>query len=213
MNKKKFLFIIISMLLIAVIVFISKIQFVNKREFCTVAIIDGELANYEKGEVHLITKTNNRINTKMNSHGAKMIGFLERLCVDYEVYYYDASDNNGTVRTSLIELGISMLEEIPVANINISLSGMIFSTNLEETINNSIKKIYASYNNELSSLDYPAMYEGVIGVGIKQNVNFKKEDVFYNSNRIIIKDKWNTIYSGNSYLSLIESIKEESRWK
>ncbi len=67
--------------------------------------------------------------------------------------------------------------------------------------NKDIITIYSSYNNKTNSLDYPSMYENVIGSGYKKEIEYKDIDMLYKSNRIIIIPKFN-LYSGTSYLSL-----------
>ena len=96
------------------------------------------------------------------------------------------------------------MKEYGVNRINISLSSKVYSTQLQEWIDNNPDIIvYASYNNKVNTFDYPAMYENVIASGEKNSkIEFKKNDVKYKSKKIIsIRNK--QLYNGNSYLSLI----------
>ena len=61
--------------------------------------------------------------------------------------------------------------------------------------------VYASYNNELNTLDYPAGYKGVIGIGSSKKIKRKSNDVIFRTNRIVAFFNGIRYYEGNSYLT------------
>ena len=69
-------------------------------------------------------------------------------------------------------------------------------------------QIYASYSNLKNSIDYPAMYQNVIGCGYAKGELNKAIDNMYKSNRIIVWNNGLAYYKGNSYLSLYTMLKK-----
>ena len=69
-------------------------------------------------------------------------------------------------------------------------------------------QIYASYSNLKNSIDYPAMYQNVIGCGYAKGALNKAIDNMYKSNRIIVWNNGLAYYKGNSYLSLYTMLKK-----
>lgn len=53
----------------------------------------------------------------------------------------------------------------------------------------------------MNSLDYPAMYEGVIGSGYDERISYKEGDIKYDKNKVVIVPRLYEVYEGNSYLS------------
>lgn len=103
------------------------------------------------------------------THGDKMVEFAQEYAPNQEIYYYSASDREGIVTTDRIIKGLEMMKKEGIKVINISMSSDIYSAEFEQYIlgNQKQMQIYASYSNVTESLDYPAMYKGVIGVGKK----------------------------------------------
>ena len=133
------------------------------------------------------------------NRGKSIYGFAPNI----KILYYNAN-YGGKISTESIIDGLDELKEYGVNRINISLSSKVYSTQLQEWIDNNPDIIvYASYNNKVNTFDYPAMYENVIASGEKNSkIEFKKNDVKYKSKKIIsIRNK--QLYNGNSYLSLI----------
>ena len=89
------------------------------------------------------------------------------------------------------------------------MSSNKFSEELQDWINkNKEFQIYSSYNNIENSFDFPAMYENVISSGTSKEIMHKESDVFYKSNKLIIKFNISKAYKGNSYLSLVTLLNE-----
>lgn len=137
------------------------------------------------------------------AHGDEVCRFINDNYYNYKILYYNAN-YGGKISTESIIDGLDELKEYGVNRINISLSSKVYSTQLQEWIDNNPDIIvYASYNNKVNTFDYPAMYENVIASGEKNSkIEFKKNDIKYKSKKIIsIRNK--QLYNGNSYLSLI----------
>lgn len=69
--------------------------------------------------------------------------------------------------------------------------------------------IYCSYNNLANSLDYPASYNQVIGVGKINNSNKTTIKRAYSTNKILVINNFESKYfEGDSFLSLLTAIEE-----
>lgn len=69
--------------------------------------------------------------------------------------------------------------------------------------------IYASYNN-ISSIDYPAQYDGVVGIGSDKRISYKENDVHFDSNDVLLISEHLYLYSGNSYLAPLHMLQATS---
>ena len=88
-----------------------------------------------------------------------------------------------------------------------SISSKFYSSDIESWIkDNSNIRVFASYNNLINSIDYPAMYKEVYGSGKKVDIEYKDKDYTYFTNKVIIFPNITKVYEGNSYLSLYNSI-------
>ena len=96
-----------------------------------------------------------------------------------------------------------MDEKNGVRYVSISLSSKFYSDEVQSWIskNKNDIVIYASYNNELNTLDYPAKYNDVIGVGSSPKIEKKKCDVIMKSSKIVLISNKLKFYYGNSFLT------------
>lgn len=206
-QKKIYILIIIIVITIPLAVAASKFVYVKSTDYCEIGLIDGKLGSFDPGVVHKISKQDISNLDILSTHGEEMLGFVDNYCNNYSVYYYDASDEFNQLKTTLIIDGLNKLEDTKVKNINLSFSGQLHSPQLEQKLASSSKTIFASYNNLPNSMDFPAMYDSVIGVGVKNVIDYTENDVTYNNNILIINNNYFNRYTGNSYLSLLESLK------
>ena len=99
------------------------------------------------------------------------------------------------------------MKEKGIKRINLSVSTCVYNQEIASWIkNNQDIQIYASYSNLKNSIDYPAMYEDVVGSGFWEKIPYKENDVVYESNEIIICNHKIRYYNGTSYLSLYTMI-------
>ncbi len=170
-----------------------------------VGIIDGNLSTKN----HNITfSESTNFSSKIRTHGDEIISFIFNCQRNVEVYYFDATNDNGEIDTNKILNGLNWMLENRVDLVNISLSNTVKHKELENWIlQHSEIKIFASYNNKLHSYDYPAMYNGVFASGSDSRIKYKDNDFRYNSNRIILLTNGFHIYNGNSYLSVLSMLK------
>lgn len=189
-----------------VLIFQYKLVFkvTNNKE---IGIIEGEYS-YIYDNVEYNTEPNYKV--KELTHGDKMLQFLNNISNNLKIYYYDASSSDGKINTDNILAGLEYLKEKNIKIINISLSSKVYSVDLEKWIKeNPDIKVFASYNNLINSVDYPAMYENVYGSGKKEEIKYKDIDYTYYTNKVIIFPEIFKVYEGNSYLSLYNAIIEE----
>ena len=164
-----------------------------------VGIIDGNLQKrYE-----CITDTNiKEFNQKESHHGDEILDFLEDVS-DLDVYYFDACDDKGKINSNKILEGLQWMKNNGVSHVDISLSSRKYSKEIEEWIkeNKDNLIVYASYNNQKESSDYPAMYKYVRGSGINKEVMDGEKDIIYKTNEIVVNRKKKVV--GNSFLSIM----------
>lgn len=204
-KKQKIIFMILLFSIILVSIINSQFVITNKIN-CnkTIGIIDG---NYTLRFENTIYNTNPKENIT-ETHGDKMLKFANALSNGLNIYYYDATNLEGKIDTNNVILGLEYMKDNNIKTINISLSSKKYSSEIESWIKaNPQIKVYASYNNLINSFDYPAMYEKVIGVGKKVDIEYKNIDKVYYNNRIIIIPNFSEVFEGNSYLSLYQMIK------
>lgn len=136
------------------------------------------------------------------THGDQLIKFSNCKNFSGEIFYYAAVDNNGKItNTSIIE-GLEWMLKNNVYYVNISLSSKKYSEKLENWIlEHPNVKIYCSYNNQENTFDYPALYEMTIASGSSKKINYKKNDVRYRTNLILIYNDGLHWFKGNSFLS------------
>ena len=174
----------------------------------SIGIIDGKSCG-EYSEVIYNKITNTNIG---KSHGDAMIQFAQEICPNIKIFYFDASDENNRIKDENIIDGIRWMIDKGVQYINISLSSKKYSESLNEIIhlNNKVVNVYSSYNNLTNSFDYPSMYKDVIASGyINKNMEYKKNDEIYHSNKIIVFPyDYNIKYMGNSYLSMLTMLRD-----
>ncbi|PXV91874.1 hypothetical protein C8E03_103445 [Lachnotalea glycerini] len=161
-------------------------------------IIDGGLS----GEHSNVVDTNANYEEKKLTHGDKILNFMSEYVFDSSFYYYDAEDDN-TISTDKLLVGLQWMLDNNVECVSISLSSKFYSEEVADWMNENSNdiKVYASYSNTVNSLDYPASYNNVIGVGSSAKIEVKESDVIFRNSKLIV---WSTpfrFYSGNSYLA------------
>lgn len=206
MKKKYIIISIIIIIIICICVLFKQYNFVSKSDKqVIIGIIDESIS---KSYDNVITNSKNR--AKIKTHGDKMIIFANACNSKNEIYYYDAS-NNGQISTDNIIKGLEWMVEKSVPKVNLSLSSKIYSDELDKWIvaHAKIIEIFASYNNNVNSYDFPAMYTNVIASGKKTLIAFKKNDYSYKSSKIIAIKRFKfEFYEGNSYLSILTMIRD-----
>ncbi|CDE42591.1 putative uncharacterized protein [Clostridium sp. CAG:411] len=161
-------------------------------------IIDGHLSQ----KYSCIYDSKNVKHVKKYTHGDSILEFLSAYSPDTEYYYYDAQEKKQYSSSVIID-GLEWMKDRKVKFVSISLSSKFYSEELQEWINANKNKVivYASYNNELNTLDYPAGYKGVIGIGSSKKIKRKSNDVIFRTNRIVAFFNGIRYYEGNSYLT------------
>lgn len=172
-------------------------------------IIDDEL--YQRHENVIMINQNGLRNNGLESHGDKLVEFIQNNYSDYCIYYYNAEEKGKITSDSIIS-GLNALKDMGINKINISLSSKIYSNEIQDWIHaNKDITVYASYNNSVNTFDYPAMYDGVIASGEnRKNTEFKEIDIVYNSKTILSLNTFK-VYKGNSYLSIISMVENKER--
>ena len=169
-------------------------------------LIDGDLSYVHKNVINMGEISVEK--SKRESHGDSILEFLQRWRPSFSFYYYDSEESGIISSESLIE-GLEWMIKNDVKYVSISYSGKYESKKLENWIDKHSDEItiYASYNNYINTLDYPAMYKKVIGVGC--NVT-KKRDVSIRNNKLIVCDGSSFFsYEGNSYMTPYIMIKDQ----
>lgn len=153
----------------------------------SIGIIDGKRSlTYNN-----VIANNNSIINGEKQHGDYMIEFAQNYCDDVQIYYYDASNDSGSIKTDGILDGLNWMLSKEIKKVNLSISTKLYSKELENWIKEHNKSIqlYSSYNNLLNSRDYPAMYDYVIASGNNSQINYKKIDIKYETNKIVLDKK------------------------
>lgn len=163
-------------------------------------VIDGHISSEYQNVTY---NTLNRFDDECITHGDLIVKFIRNLDNQSNIFYYDAENEEGKISSENIILGLNWMLNNGVDKVNISLSSSFYSKELEKWISTNADyiKIYASYNNKINSLDYPAMYQNVIGSGYNKKIKYKDIDKTYKTNKILV---WTNIlekYEGTSYLS------------
>lgn len=166
----------------------------------TYGIIDGHLSK-EHENVNFCGTIS--IDEKNISHGDLILEFITKYNKQICPYYYDAENNNGKIDSESIIEGLEWMLDNRVEYVSISLSSNYYSKKLDTWITKHSDDItiYASYNNIISSIDYPAQYDGVIGIGSDKRISYKENDVQFDSNCVLLISDRLYLYSGNSYLA------------
>jgi len=201
-NKRLYIIAVFGVFLVIAILYIClAFQVVVPRgNDCTIGIIDGSLSKEYKNVI-----SNQQTGSPELTHGDSMIIFAKNYCPSIEIYYYNAENAKGLVDTDSILKGLAWMLENNVGAVNISMSSTKFSEKLQAWITKNAEDIHvhASYNNLEESWDYPAMYDNVVGAGVKNRVKHKDNAVLFSSNNILLLGSHWGKYSGNSYLSLL----------
>ena len=161
-------------------------------------IIDSNLSR-NHANIFDINETNY---SSVLTHGDKILDFLEKYENSYSFYYYIAEENNHISSAKLLD-GLKWMLKNEVKFVCISLSSKYYSEDLQSWIleNKDQITVYASYNNVINDLDYPAKYEGVIGIGSSLKIKKKKEDIIYKNSKIILISNGFYYFNGNSFLA------------
>jgi hypothetical protein len=171
-----------------------------------VGIIDTSLSSKHDNVVY---NENANFSSNINTHGDEMINFLFDCQENVDLYYFDATNEDGLINTDKLIEGLDWMTTNSVKRVNLSLSNRIKHNELETWIlKHDEIEVYASYNNKINSLDYPAMYEGVYASGSDSRIKYKDLDFKYTSNRILILSNVFKIFNGNSYLSVLSMLKK-----
>lgn len=203
--KNRMLLILILCLFLVIFLIPKSITVVYKKD-CKykLGIIDANLSSKYDNVIYSI---NTEISSIKPTHGDKLISFVFDCQKNAKLYYYDASDNSGSIKTNNIIDGLNWMAENSVDRINLSLSNKVKHEELQSwIINHKNIRVYASYNNKLNSLDYPAMYNNVYATGCNPKINYKEIDIKYKNSNIIVLPNIFKKYKGNSYLSIISML-------
>lgn len=202
MKNKKILIVIIAILLMNLVYIYQNFIFFGTlptTQIDRMGIIDGNITSEYSNSIHYYGNKSD----EENSHGESLIDYLKHRGYNGEIYYYSAEDENGGISSNSIISGLNWLKDNDITKINISLSSKYKSEELEEwIINNPQITIFCSYNNQINSLDYPAMMNGTIASGCSNKINYKNNDKKYKTSKLIIWNEGLHYYNGNSYLSL-----------
>lgn len=206
MFKKKFIIVSIILLTVSFLTVRSNFVFLTKNPSnIEIGVIDSSLCSqYSISDSNLILKKKAITET----HGDRLLKFTKNYAPNVKIVYYDASNDKGEVDTLNVMKGMDTLISKGIKRINISMSTSHYSEEFEKYLLNLPidVEVFASYSNFDRTNDYPAMYKKVVGVGKKSVIPFKKEDITYNSSKIILISNDLKLYNGNSYLSLYEAI-------
>lgn len=208
MTKKN---IVIGFVLIFLVIIlgISKTYMViiSQNKECKIGIIDTNLSLESKKYVDdgIVLSNQAQFDSKKPTHGDSIVEFSHLLNAKAQIYYYNAIDEESGIITSenIIE-GLIWMKENKVEFVNISLSSKRYSKKLKEWLegNSSDIEVFSSYSNRRNTYDYPAGYSTVIGSGSNSNLEYKENDIEYNSNSVIHFPSMKK-YEGNSFLSII----------
>lgn len=207
MKKKKY--IIFLFIVGAILYLLSKYIIVfNYKYDEKIGIIDTHINNTYDNLI--IYKSKYKNNNNDITHGDSLIKFARSLGYKNDIYYYEAVNEDGKIKTENLINALEWMKHNRVNRVNISLSSKHKSEKLEKWIDrNKDIKIYCSYNNTYNSLaDYPAMYSNTIASG-SNRIDYKNIDKQYKSNKIIsINYGILEFFEGNSYLSIYTMMNE-----
>lgn len=208
MNNLKKIVIIICTTIVLIFIYrlFGPIIIVSKMDApdVVVGIIDGNITSLPDNVVY---NKNSFMSSGKKTHGDKLIELINLCYENVTIYYYNAADDSNIIDTESIIDGLKWISNKNINYVNISLSSKFYSDDIQKWINdNSDIQVFSSYNNIDNSYDYPSMYDNVISSTIESsNINVKKIDKIYRSNRIIVLDKFKQ-YKGNSFLSILTTI-------
>ena len=203
--KFKFLFISLTVVVMIGMYTANKfiLEFPNSNKPIVIGIIDGPITKISGRFVSY----NSSDFSSQKTHGDMLIKFARALNEEVKIYYFNANNSSGKIDTEGIMHGLNWMDQHDVKKINISLSSKVKSAEFQDWISNHREiKVFASYNNLLNSIDYPAMYMGVYGSGTKTKIKYKDIDKVYRSDEIVILPDLFHVYKGNSYLSLLSTL-------
>ena len=203
---------VLVVLLTLIIHFNINVIAFNYKYVENIGIIDTSISSQYRNSYDLAIAGNKNYIPAEETHGDKLIEFLNKIKYNGKIHYYIAINNNKIDTNSLLK-GLAWLKSRRVTRVNISLSSHNYDVNLQKWVNqNPDIKIFASYNNELNTKDYPAMYKGVVGVGADDTVvSTKNIDTIYNSNRTLVLPfggKKLGFFEGNSFLTLFVAVRK-----
>lgn len=144
-----------------------------------------------------------KIDEEANTHGDMVVSFLDDIGYQDTIYYYSAWNGTKTDTEGIIS-GLEWMLKNGVNRVSISLSSKKYSKELSDWVKTHNElTIYSSYNNKLNTVaDYPAMYEGIIGIGSDGRIPFKDSDIKYRTSKmLLIKNGRFKSYYGNSFLT------------
>lgn len=180
----------------------------NNESEITLGIIDGNLSMSHKN----IFNSVNVLTEKEKQHGDLVLFFMEKYDSNVKIAYYDAEKNDKITTESLIA-GLNWMIDNKVNCVCISLSSAYYSEELETWINKHHEEItiYASYSNLYNTVDYPAQYANVIGVGSGSRVAYKENDTKYRTNKILLIRNGIYLFNGNSYLAPMQMVSDKRK--
>lgn len=185
---------------------------VNELSCEKIGIIDG-VSNLDVEGVNF-SESNRSKSSNSSTHGDYMIRFVKQINPNINIYYFDATDNDGKISLNKILEGLEWMKANNISRVNMSLSTTSNEEELQKWISRNQEEItiYASYNNLVNSLDYPAMYKGVIASGCDdRRVTYKSTDKCYYNNNVVLSNDLFNVYRGNSYLSLLTLLQDGSK--
>lgn len=211
LSKKAIIRIFLILLAITIYILIKHnnmyICSTDKVSIVSLGVIDGHLSGRKDNIIE--DNINSYQNNNTHTHGDKVLEFVKKYAENQQIYYFDAERYDKISSTSIID-GLEWMKKRGVKNVSISLSSRFYSAELDNWLNDNRNDItvYASYNNLSNSLDYPAMYKRVIGVGANLK-NMKQGDWSFKSRKMIVYSKRGISYfNGNSFLAPYVMIKQ-----
>lgn len=203
LRKKSIRILVIITCMISILLFLGKsyimVVFYNENASTeTYGIIDGHLSKKHEN----LLKINSDGYVEFSTHGDQILQMLKEYSKNTKFYYYDAEIGNDFLSESILN-ALEWMKKNGVRYVSISLSSKFYSDEVQSWIskNKNDIVIYASYNNELNTLDYPAKYNDVIGVGSSPKIEKKKCDVIMKSSKIVLISNKLKFYYGNSFLT------------
>lgn len=204
LNKKKVLYFGICILIVAIFICVVKNQYTILTSHDNVecskrfGIIDGNLSYVHNN----VQNKNYTIVEGDKTHGDEILEFLQLYSSDCCFYYYDVEEEDRIDSKSILD-GLKWMLKNDVNCVSISLSSKYYYSDMENWLNKHSGEItvYASYNNHLNTLDYPAKYNRVIGVGSSKKIEKKENDIIFKNNKVILFVSGIKYYKGNSVLT------------